>query len=251
MIDSLRDRFRPTKSNASSRRSIWLFAFLSAVVAYVVLLTQYESQIADVETKIADIEGIVSSDALFARAKPHLLARRDRIVEHLRGSLSVDATEADAIGAFLREAHTIAQRNGVGVTSIAQDISPVATPAPVRTPPAIVAAGAPAGGRLAAAAGNARRPVLVPAAADRLRVPSGPRPFDASFVGIPFHLAVSGDYGPILRTIAQLSHAGVLVRVDRIALTPGRIGTSNLNADIRVTVFRPTPTAATLMGASK
>jgi hypothetical protein len=178
-----------------------------------------------------------------------LLDRRDRIIDRLRGTLAVDATEADAVGTFLHEAHAIAERNHVGVTSIAQDIAPQATPAPVRSPLAIAPPAATA--KSGATAGVHTGPGLVPAAINRLRMPSGPAPFDASFVGIPFHLAVTGDYVPILQTIEQLSHAGVLVRVDRISLTPGSIGTTNLNADIRLTVFRPTATAATLMGDSK
>jgi len=241
VIDSLRSGLARSAQPVAKTRSIWLLAFLCAVIGYVALLTHYEAQIADVETQIADIEGIVSSDALFARAQPHLRARRDLIVGRLGPVMAKDANEADAIGSFLNDAHAIAQRNGVAVVAVAQDVIQLLPPARPR------AAVAPAG-----ASGNppgqgiglvSRAPNL------RRAAPTGPRPFDTAFVPTAFRLTLSGEYLPLLRAIAQLSDASLLVRIDRVALTsPGGVAATNLTADVRATVFRPTPAAAALTG---
>jgi|GEM_PF-5504417 len=239
MIDLLRTRLTRTAKPIQSRRSIWLFAFLAAVIAYVALLTHYESLIADVETQIADIEGIVSSDALFARAQPHLAARRDAILAHLHAALSNDLDDSSAIGAFLRDTHDIAQHNGVTVVALGQDLNaPLPTPAParpaaVRPPP------------------GAQTGLVAPPRLKRPRVAPGPRPFDAAFVAIPFNLKLAGGYMPLLRTIEQLADTTVLVRIDSVALSsPSAAARVGLVAEVRVTVFRPMPSAAALARGS-
>jgi len=239
MIDQLRARLTISAKPVKSRRSIWLFAFLAAVIAYVALLTHYESQIADVETQIADIEGIVSSDALFARAQPHLTARRDGILAHLHAALSNDLDDSSAIGAFLRDTHDIALRNGVTVVTLGQDLNaPAPTPAPARPAAMHPPAGAPVG-------------LVAPARLKHARVAPGPRPFDSAFVAIPFNLKLAGGYTPLLRTIEQLADSTVLVRVESVALSsPGTASRMGLVADVHVTVFRPMPSAAALARGS-
>jgi hypothetical protein len=246
MIRDLRSTLEKTSAPLQSKRSIWLLAFLMAVIAYVALLTRYESQIADVETQIADINGIVSSDALFARARPRLIKRSDLLVGQLRDLLTKDANEADAMGRFLRDAHGIAQRNGVTITSVGQDSQQtVATPAPVAT----------AAARPAVPIPKARAAALLAAQRARGGLPLGPvatvgmkntQLFDNTFVPIPIHLEIVGPYESLLRTLVQLSDSAVLVRVDRIALSPGSGIHSNLDADVSVVVYRPAASAAVL-----
>jgi len=246
MISDLKTKLVQSAKPLRKRRSIWLFAFLSAVVGYVALLTHYEAQIADVETQIADIEGIVSSDTLFARARPHLIARRDGIVGHLRGVLVDDTAEADAIGQFLGDAHTIAKRNGVTVVSVAQDLSVTsAKPAAVRPPP--LASEAIENTRPGAPQSTLVNRSAIAAARARAASAFAPRPFDGTFVAMPFHLSLVGGYTPLLRMIAQLPTGKMLVRIDRVAIDPGQIGTATLSADVRVSVYRPMPNAAALM----
>jgi len=242
MIANMRTTLTRTAKPVSGQRSIWLLAFLGAVVAYVALLTHYESQIADVEMRIADIESIVSSDSLFARAQPHLIARRGSIEARLHSVLSNQPDDAAAIGAFLRDTHAIAQRNGVTVLTVGQVLNVAPTPVPVRPP----------------AAGPASPPrvgtglVTVPHGIVHARAAAGPRPFDSAFVAIPFNLKLTGGYSSLLHTIEQLSDSSVLVRVDGISLSsPAGVASTGLTADVRATVFRPTATAAALEGVSK